>query len=476
VQRKALTSLIYGLAALGSSLFWITRRQDGTWPAGLLYWLLLFSPPLLFVFAYPRFLFAAGTSDECRERSAVIFHGLGAVVMTILFVDLGAAFWRNPLRDADPMLLLVVPLVAVPVFLTAAVSLLIRNRSTLATFASSLLWPYWLLLALTFCGRFFEEPIFRAAFAFLCFVVSLLFAFAAGAVIRRPIIAHCSALAGLVCTPWVYWTTLQDTPLGNIWTLFNVPDRELLMYNMLFAKLTILSLGLMVVGIATAAIRLLPTAWKLRGLPLCERTWPSFGAAFIFIALWFSQSVMPYRIAGAVDYARWPILQILHIEKRGLQFHETCISVWGYRNDPESITFSGNDRRLFQYRFQQNEASGELPEPLKNRISSLILSSQASTRTSDEVQPLRKWNVDGWYFTGQGIGLKAYTTENGVTPPQEIVDLFHDIDKLPRLRESASNRRDVCLGFCYDPLSGLGLLNANHRCRYDSSRHDYVCR
>jgi hypothetical protein len=78
------------------------------------------------------------------------------VITTVLFVVLGAAFWRNPLRDADSMLLLVVPLVAVPVFLVAALSLLIKDRSTLAKPASFLLWPYWLLLALTFCGRFFE--------------------------------------------------------------------------------------------------------------------------------------------------------------------------------------------------------------------------------------------------------------------------------------------------------------------------------
>jgi hypothetical protein len=249
------------------------------------------------------------------------------------------------------------------------------------------------------------------------------------------------------------------------------------MYNMLvFAKLTIVSVGLMAVAIAIAAVRLLPTRWKLRGLPLCERTWPAFGLALIFVALWFSQSVMPYRISVAVDYAGWPIFQILHIEKRGLQFHETCISVWGYRNHPESVSFSGNDRRLFQYRFQQKQAWGELPGPLRDRVGSIFQSSQVSTRNWDVVQPFRKWNVDGWYLTGEGIGLKAYTTDKGTTPPVEIVDLFHDLDKLPRLRETESDRKDVCLGFCYDPLSGLGSLYANHRCHYDSTGGCYVCR
>lgn len=475
--RNPLTVFIYSLAAVAASFFWVTRAQNGSGSEVVWNWLLFFSAPLLFVFAYPRFRFASTPPETSRQRSAAILQGFGAAITTILFIVLGSAFWKNPLRDADSMLLLAIPLVAVPVFFVAALSLLLRNRSSLARLASFLLWPYWLMLALTFCGRFFEETTSRAAFGFFCFIVPLLFAFAAGAVSYRPTIAHCSALAGLVSAPWVYWTTLQDTPLGNIWTQFNVPDRELLMYNMLnFAKLTVIAVGFMVVAITTAAIRLLPTRWKSRTLPLRERTWPAFGVALIFIAIWFSQSVMPYRISGAVDYARWPIFQILHVEKRGLQFHETCVSVWGYRNQPESFSISGNDRRLFQYRFQQKQALVELPGPLKARIDSIIQSSQVTTRNWDVVQPLRAWNADGWYITGEGIGLRAYTADKGGSPAPEIVDLFHDIDRLPRLRESESVRKDVCLGFCYDPLSGLGLLYANHRCGYDAALGRYVCR
>lgn len=475
--RKLLTVFIYSSAAVAASFLWVTGPLYGTLSVPLLYWLLLFSPPLLFVFAYPRFLFASVTLETSRQRSAVILHGLGAVITTVLFVVLGSVFWRNPLRDADSILLLAVPIVAVPVFLVAALSLLIKNRSTLVKFASFLFWPYWFLLALAFVSRYFEATIFRTAFCFLCFMVPILFAFAAGAISYRPTIAHRSALMGLMSAPWIYWTTLQDTTLGNIWTLFNVPDRELLMYNGLaFAKLTILSVGLMALAIVTAAFRLLPSRWKVRSLALRERTWPALGASLILLASWFSQSVMPYRIPGAVDYGSWPILQILHVEKRGLQFHETCISIWGHRNQPESVSFSGNDRRLFQYRFQQKHAWGELSGPLKDRVGALIQSSQVPMRNWDAVQPLRTWNVDGWYFTAEGIGLKAYTTDKGTTPPQEILDLFHDLDGLPRVRESESDLKDICLGFCYDPGSGLGSLYANHRCHYDASLSRTVCR
>jgi hypothetical protein len=477
VRRNAITAFIYSSAAVAVSLFWITRQPDGSWKVALLSWPLMFAPPLLFVFAYPRFLFAAVPRHTGRPPSATILHGLAVATTTTLFVTLGSAFWKNPMRDADSILLLVVPLIALPVFLVAALSLLFKNNSTLAKFASFVFWPYWLLVALYLADRFFEASLSRTTFCFLCFLTPILFTFAAGAISYRPAMGHACALAGLVAMPWIYWTTLQDTPLGNTWTMFNVGDRELLAYDDLrIAELTICSIGLIVLAIATAALRLLPVRWNFRSIPLFQRTWPAFGASFIFLAVWFSQSVMPYRISGAVDYGSWPILQILHVEKRGLQFHETCISVWGYRNHPESISFSGNDRRLFQYRFRQKHAWGELPELLKARVGAIIQSWQVPSRTWDAVKPLRKWNVDGWYFTGEGIALKSYTTVNGASPPQDIVELFRDFEKLPRVRETQSDLKDVCLGFCYDPLSGLGSLYANHRCRYNASLRRYVCR
>ena len=34
-----------------------------------------------------------------------------------------------------------------------------------------------------------------------------------------------------------------------------------------------------------------------------------------------------------------------------------------------------------------------------------------------------------------------------------MVNLFYDLEKLPRTHEPSEVRKDVCLGFCYDPLS-----------------------
>ena len=75
----------------------------------------------------------------------------------------------------------------------------------------------------------------------------------------------------------------------------------------------------------------------------------------------------------------------------------------------------------------------------------------------------------------QGGGLKAYTAENGLVPPSQIVDLFNDLEKLPRSDHGESESRDVCLGLCYDPISEMGYLYANHRCHTDL-HGSVVCR
>ena len=185
---------------------------------------------------------------------------------------------------------------------------------------------------------------------------------------------------------------------------------------------------------------------------------------------------MPYRIPGALDYSNWPILQILHVQKHGLQYDETCIRVWGYRGVPESVSFSLNDRRLLEYRFQQRFAHVAVSKSLGDRISALIQSSKTLKPTREQIAPLRRWSDEGWFVGGEEMELQAYTKENQATPSQEVVDLFHDLETVPRTRETSEDRKDVCLGFCYDPLSGLGALYANHRCRDDTIVNDYVCR
>jgi len=63
----------------------------------------------------------------------------------------------------------------------------------------------------------------------------------------------------------------------------------------------------------------------------------------------------------------------------------------------------------------------------------------------------------------------------GEAPPPEVVSLFNDLLRVPRSGGSKGDVEDVCLGFCYDPIAGLGIVYANYRCRYDEKTLSVVC-
>jgi hypothetical protein len=478
--RDRLTALIYALAALAACILWLVMSQSGYALHPAVPYLLLFLGPLLFAFAYPTSLFASDHNDAitaaARMRSAALLHGTGLAITTITFVVLGSKYWGNPLRGLRSVSFLATAIAVDLLFLAAAVLLLTRANATLPRFASHLLWPYWLVLALVFTECFFDATSARAALGFLYLTVSLVLAFAGGTVRYRPTIAAVAALSAVIAEPWVCSNVAKDTPLGNVWTSFNIPDPDRFMGEGFFLLIIsiVLSATLIALAVATAAIRLTPSRWRILGTPFRDRTWPAVLLVFAFVAVWFSQSVMPYRISGAMDYSAWPLLKILHVQKQGLQFHEVSVGLWGFRQEPDSVSFSSNDRRLFHYRFQETGSHTELPGSFQQRVHVVLDSLRGTPGNRETLRPIRDWNADRWYLTGENIGLREYSDES--LPPTEIVALFHDLENLPRSREFVSESRDVCLGFCYDPLAGLGRLFANHRCTYDATRRDYVCR
>jgi len=470
-----LTKIIYVVASAACSFFLLSCNLEAgaRWSVLLLYWLVVCAVPLLFVFAYPRFLFADSTPQKRRKYAAAL-HGLGAVTATVLFPILTVPFWKNPVRDLGEAIGVIVVLSVLVLSLVLAASILLKNWDNLLVFAFLLFWPYWLLLALANTGHFFEATPLEAVFYFLCFLSAVLFAFAAGTISYRTTFAHVAALAGSISVPWIYSNAMTDSGLGNVWLVLNVPDNDPGAYQRPYAQVTIAIVGLIALAIVTAGLRLLPAQWRFRGTPLRERTWPAVGASIVVLAVWFSQSVLPYRIPGAVDYSDYPVLQILHVEKRGVKFHERCFSVyWQHPYRPISVSFKGSDRQLFQYRFQHNGSSLQLPKTLVERIQAMVESHHEKGQ-QDVVGPIWNWNADRWYFSGQGFGLRVYGASNGSNPPEEIVDLFRELDGAPRSSETHSELKDVCLGFCYDPLSAMGWLYANHRCFNDG--HGLVCR
>jgi len=464
MRDKITTSTIYLLTAASGSLFAIS--QNNGWLESLVVWLCVCAAPLLFVFAYSQTLPCLSFSRHRLVRES-IFHGIAAIAATVLFTKF-SPFWKNPFRNlGESLLFFVVPLSILVMFLVAGVSLLLEKKSTLAIVAILFIWPYWFLLALATEGYFYQDLDIRAAGHFLFFVSPIFFAFAAGAVFWQPRLAHGCALLGVVAIPSAYWN-LKDWGLGNVWVLFNQPDGRFTSYPPGFV-LGIPFVGLLAVSLGISILRLIPSGWTLRKIPISDRTWPAFAASSAFIVVWFCQSVMPYRMPGAVDGAGWPLLRILHVEKQGLQFHETRVSVVGHKFrsgfDIRSVGFSESDRRLFRYRFVDRFSTAQLDEPLREQIRAMLTASTESHPKWEwvHVKPVRNWNADNWYVIVEGAGLKAYTKDDAVPPP-DIVNLFNQLEKLPRSSPGQEEMRDVCLGFCYDPLSAMGYLFANNRC------------
>lgn len=297
---------------------------------------------------------------------------------------------------------------------------------------------------------------------------ALLFA-TAGATLRyKPAVAHWIALVtGVLILVWFYLRPEFGSPIWNSWIVLNIPDNDphLLVPH---AKLTILAVWLTVAVVGTATLRLLPSNWTVRRFSVRERTWPALVLSFAVLAVWFSKAAIPYRIAGVADVGDAPIIRILHIQKRGLQFHETSIEV----SLDGSFLTSRDDRRLFEYRFQGILTSGRVPQSLVMRALNLTASPTLRQIRTGPPTPLRAWNAEGWYFAAEGIRFQSYSTEIGTRPPGEIVELFSQVETVRPADGGATYRRkDVCLGFCYDPRAAFGALYANQRCRYDGNRY-----
>jgi len=352
------------------------------------------------------------------------------------------------------------------------------SKAPRKTFPIALLYSFAALFTFAngIVGRafLFDRPLLVAFFYSGMFLAPILFAFAIAALARRPTRAHfLVCLASLIGLPWFYFSESRIWFLGNTWIYFNIPDQELAWVPLWPVILRILAVAALVFSLVAAVFRLLPERWHLGKSQIRSWTWPAFALTLAVLAIWFLTATTPYRIPGAVDYSYYPDFQILHIEKRGLQFHEKCISLYG-RRDGNSFSIFADDRRLFHYRFQTNHSSGQVPAALDERTQDWTQFAGTPNKELGTIRPLRSWNADGWYVAGRRFGFLSYTTENGRTPPPEITALFHDLEQSAPALQSGDPLKDVCLGFCFDQLAAMGYLYSNHRCFNDGKRE--TCR
>lgn len=265
-----------------------------------------------------------------------------------------------------------------------------------------------------------------------------------------------SFVAGAIALPWYIQTEISLAP-WNSWIFLNYesPISSEGAGYLTFVKLKILSAVLVVMTVACSSIRFVPTSWSFRGTPIRWRTWPAIAVGLITVAVWFAYSVTPYSVPG-FDHPAGAEIRILHIQKRGLRFEETTLcalrdgQVWRWRGG----------RRLFQYRFKLRVAMLALGAGAPTsyaRVRALVQSPDLWNMGTTAPKPLRSWNAEGWYVVLKDSRLLAFTTQNGATPPETITDLFRELEKLPASEQRITTVRDVCLGFCYDPVAALGF-------------------
>jgi hypothetical protein len=266
-------------------------------------------------------------------------------------------------------------------------------------------------------------------------------------------------LAGLMILPWFVQGELsQDT--WNSWVTLNDRSSQLMpqevqadvQTHLALARLKILCGTLLVTAGSCSLIRLVPPRWTLQQRPLHLRACPPYVMGLIGLLVWFVCSATPYQIP-AFDHPWNAVIRVLHVEKHGLSLTETAVV--GYRDGRAYIRRS--DRRLFQYSFNQTVAMTALartsPSSIE-QVATLVQSQKLWSLKTPIPTSLRSWNAEGWYVVLKDTRILTFT---GAQPPKELTDFFREVESLP-LRETQSfANRDVCFGFCYDPLAALGF-------------------
>jgi len=222
-------------------------------------------------------------------------------------------------------------------------------------------------------------------------------------------------------------------------------------------KLWVLSVAMVVFAIACAAIRLLPPRWVIRERAVSTRTWPAIAIGFLVLAVWFVHSVSPYQVPTIADGGLVQ-LRILHIVKRGLSINETRVSA--DRNGSSFVSWT--NRKLFQYQFESKGTRVSLGDSTATLelARALMRSPQLWALHTLPAKELHAWNAEGWYVTLKDSHLLAFTSEYHTAPPGEVTELFQEIENLPGQPRPFAIR-DVCLGFCYDPVAALGFVHSN---------------
>jgi|HubBroStandDraft_6_1064221.scaffolds.fasta_scaffold926848_1 hypothetical protein len=171
-------------------------------------------------------------------------------------------------------------------------------------------------------------------------------------------------------------------------------------------------------------------------------------ASMVAVVIWVTNFATPYHVPMIVDGAP-PEFRILHVEKRGLSLHESEIFVF-----KDGVAFvRRDDRWLFQYRFQVRIARAVLPQELHERARAALQLPELSQLKIRPTRVLLPRNAEGWYIVLDRSQVLAFANEYDTSPPQQVRDVFSEIEKLQATAESPQTLQDACLGFCHHRAS-----------------------
>jgi len=224
----------------------------------------------------------------------------------------------------------------------------------------------------------------------------------------------------------------------NAWILLNGTGP----HEVAYAGLKVFAIVALTAATLHSLLRMTPEGWHFR-----NQTWPTFVVSFMLVATWYLAAVTPYRIPVFDIHQIPPIVIVLHVEKHGLRFHETSLNI--YRGGDFLLT--EDDRRLFAYGFTRNLTRGYLGDG-GIEWSNKIKDSQAQLRGASFglYESPKNWTADRWYVFVRPWGGRPLNIALSVTPG-EIPALLELAKTVPKGMSWSDSRRDVCLGFCYDP-------------------------
>jgi hypothetical protein len=436
-ERKWLSIFVYAVSGLtvACALRYIPYETSS------LIFVALQLAPLVFLILYVRFLLTSATNNQ-----RILAIGLNCIAAFAAAGYLWSRpYWPPPAQPSFGVEITGFVIVS-SALVVATLAMLYRHQMAYAAGAVAALLTWPCLLEASLSGNHFGA----AGVWHLAAVLAVFgFSVAATALLVRPVFAYfVGLLASVITVPYVVDREMSYPYHGNSWLILNLPADRFNDPALTYAKLSIFSVAMVVIAAVISLLRLCPDRWQFRGRPIRQRTWPVFLLSLLVVGVWFAKSVAPYRLPTE-QYGISPEISVVHFERQGSSSTETKVSV---ARDGR-LYVSHDVRKPLRYESDGEMFVGAVPSWGKVQpILDLLRSGEFKAQKRSSARDLpRRWHSDSWYISGERVPFLFFSSAANTLPPKEIIDWFDEMNSLPKEESGSFRRRDVCLGFCYEP-------------------------